>query len=174
MKRKARRRDRFPRRRWNTGEGARISEAIFRRCGRRRHVPIGGTNCMVLPVLATTSTPSPGLVAAGTTALTLPWLLFSLPVGATVDRVDRKRMIIAVPASGLRRGSSPGSRSGRLRRRRFCWECVKPFRTPHPGPQRLRNPRGKKNPGTPPGGFIVEEAARSPNHAAPPDFLFLR
>lgn len=40
-----------------------------------------GVYNLVLPVLATTLTKSPGLVAAVTTAITMPWLLFSLPVG---------------------------------------------------------------------------------------------
>lgn len=51
---------------------------------------------LVLPVFATTLTQSPSLVAAVTTVLTLPWLLFSLPVGAIVDRVDRKMMMIVI------------------------------------------------------------------------------
>jgi MFS family permease len=48
-----------------------------------------------LPLLALTLTRSPGLIAAVTFALTLPWLLFALPVGALVDRLDRRRMMLA-------------------------------------------------------------------------------
>jgi MFS family permease len=50
---------------------------------------------VALPLLALTLTRSPGLIAAVTFALTLPWLLFALPVGALVDRVDRRRMMLA-------------------------------------------------------------------------------
>jgi MFS family permease len=48
-----------------------------------------------LPLLALTLTRSPGLIAAVTFALTLPWLLFALPVGALVDRFDRRRTMLA-------------------------------------------------------------------------------
>jgi len=48
-----------------------------------------------LPLLALTLTRSPSLIAAVTFALTLPWLLFALPVGALVDRSDRRRMMLA-------------------------------------------------------------------------------
>jgi len=48
-----------------------------------------------LPLLALTLTRSPGLIAAVTFALTLPWLLFALPVGALVDRLDRRRTMLA-------------------------------------------------------------------------------
>jgi MFS family permease len=48
----------------------------------------------VLPVLAARMTDSPTLVASVSFALTLPWLLFSLPAGAMVDRMDRKKVMI--------------------------------------------------------------------------------
>jgi MFS family permease len=48
-----------------------------------------------LPLLALTLTRSPGLIAAVTFVLTLPWLLLALPVGALVDRVDRRRIMLA-------------------------------------------------------------------------------
>jgi MFS family permease len=50
---------------------------------------------VALPLLALTLTSSPGLIAAVTFALTLPWLLLALPVGALVDRLDRRRMMLA-------------------------------------------------------------------------------
>jgi MFS family permease len=50
---------------------------------------------VALPLLALTLTRSPGLIAAVTFALTLPWLLLALPVGALVDRVDRRRTMLA-------------------------------------------------------------------------------
>jgi MFS family permease len=45
---------------------------------------------IALPLVAVTLTDSPGLVAGVTLAVTLPWLLFALPVGALADRVDRR------------------------------------------------------------------------------------
>lgn len=48
----------------------------------------------VIPVLAARMTNSPTLVAGVSFALTLPWLLFSLPAGAMVDRMDRKKVMI--------------------------------------------------------------------------------
>jgi len=49
----------------------------------------------VIPILATQVTNSPMLVAGVSFALTLPWLLFSLPAGAMVDRMDRKKVMVA-------------------------------------------------------------------------------
>jgi MFS family permease len=45
---------------------------------------------VALPLVAVTLTNSPTLVAGVTLAVTLPWLLFALPAGALVDRVDRR------------------------------------------------------------------------------------
>ena len=53
-----------------------------------------------LPLLATRITESPGAVAGVGAALTLPWLLFALPVGALADRLDRRLMMLG--ANGLR------------------------------------------------------------------------
>lgn len=48
-----------------------------------------------LPLLAATLTRDPVLVA-GLSALTfLPWLLFAIPSGALVDRIDRRRAMVA-------------------------------------------------------------------------------
>lgn len=49
-----------------------------------------------LPLLAAKLTNSPALVASVSLALTLPWLLFALPVGVIVDRLDRKRIMVVV------------------------------------------------------------------------------
>lgn len=50
---------------------------------------------VALPLAAIRVTESPTLIAGLAFALTLPWLLFALPVGALVDRLDRRRMMLA-------------------------------------------------------------------------------
>lgn len=47
-----------------------------------------------LPLVAATMTRSPTLIAGLTFAVTLPWLLLALPVGALVDRLDRRRVML--------------------------------------------------------------------------------
>lgn len=51
---------------------------------------------VVLPLVAVRLTRSPVLISGLTVAITLPWLLFALPAGALVDRVDRRRAMAAV------------------------------------------------------------------------------
>jgi MFS family permease len=58
---------------------------------------------IALPLVAATLTGSPALVAGVTLAVTLPWLLFALPVGALADRVDRR---VAMVAANLARGAA--------------------------------------------------------------------
>lgn len=50
------------------------------------------------PLLAISLTRDPRLIAGVTTALTLPYLLFSLPAGVLIDRVDRRRAMARVDA----------------------------------------------------------------------------
>jgi MFS family permease len=50
------------------------------------------------PLLALSLTRDPRLIAGVTTALTLPYLLFSLPAGVLVDRIDRRRAMARVDA----------------------------------------------------------------------------
>jgi MFS family permease len=50
---------------------------------------------LALPLLAARSTESPALVAGAAFALMAPWLLFSLPVGVVVDRLDRRQVMLA-------------------------------------------------------------------------------
>lgn len=59
-----------------------------------------GITKIALPVLATRSTDSPALISLVSLTLTLPWLLFALPVGVLVDRADRRRLLWL--ADGLR------------------------------------------------------------------------
>lgn len=50
------------------------------------------------PLLALSLTRDPRLIAGVTTALTLPYLLFSLPAGVIIDRIDRRRAMARVDA----------------------------------------------------------------------------
>jgi MFS family permease len=52
-----------------------------------------------LPLVALTVTRSPALIAGVTTALTVPWLLFALPAGALVDRIDRRKVMLCANAA---------------------------------------------------------------------------
>lgn len=50
------------------------------------------------PLLTASLTRSPAAVSAVAVAQVLPWLLFSLPVGAMVDRWDRRAVVVRVNA----------------------------------------------------------------------------
>jgi MFS family permease len=52
-----------------------------------------GTFTAALPLLAVTITRDPRLVSVVTAATYLPWMLFSLPAGAIVDRYDRATLM---------------------------------------------------------------------------------
>ncbi len=62
---------------------------------------------VAVPLVAIGFTRSPALIAGLAFAITVPWLLFALPVGAVVDRLDRRRLMLganvarAVPLAGL-------------------------------------------------------------------------
>lgn len=51
-----------------------------------------------LPILAAITTESATLVAAVTTALSIPWLIFGIGAGALVDRIDRRVALIGMGA----------------------------------------------------------------------------
>jgi MFS family permease len=55
-----------------------------------------GVTLVAGPLLAASLTRSPIQVAALSFALRLPWLLFALPSGALVDRLDRRKVMVAV------------------------------------------------------------------------------
>ncbi len=57
-----------------------------------------GLVLVAMPLLATHYTKEPLLVAGAAVAQGLPWLLFSLPAGVLVDRVDRRRLMVAADA----------------------------------------------------------------------------
>jgi MFS family permease len=53
-----------------------------------------GIRLTALPLLIATITRDPVVVTGVTAATTIPWVLFSLPAGALVDRLDRRRVMI--------------------------------------------------------------------------------
>jgi len=55
-----------------------------------------GLRRVALPLLAVHLTTNPRLVALAAAAGTVPWLVFALPIGALVDRFDRRRTMAAV------------------------------------------------------------------------------
>jgi MFS family permease len=55
-----------------------------------------GVAGVAAPLLVASLTDSPALVAGAVFAQQLPWLLFSLPAGAWVDRLDRRRLLLTV------------------------------------------------------------------------------
>lgn len=60
-----------------------------------------GIRVVAYPWLASTLTREPALVAGAAVAARLPWLLLSLPVGALVDRSDRRRVMLLANALRL-------------------------------------------------------------------------
>ncbi len=71
-----------------------------------------GMTLVAGPLLAATLTRDPLQIAGLPFAQRLPWLLFALPGGALVDRLDRRRLMAAVDAfrSGDRGGPRPDER----------------------------------------------------------------
>ena len=58
-----------------------------------------GAAAIAFPWLATTLTHNPVLIALNGVAVRLPWLLFSLPAGVLADRLDRRRVLVAMSAA---------------------------------------------------------------------------
>ncbi|GAB2752603.1 MFS transporter [Amycolatopsis magusensis] len=58
-----------------------------------------GVGKVAFPLLAATLTRDPLLIAGLSATQFLPWLLFALPVGALLDRVDRRRAIVVANAT---------------------------------------------------------------------------
>ncbi|MFI9754348.1 MFS transporter [Streptomyces collinus] len=54
-----------------------------------------GITRTLLPLLVVAHHPHPAAVAGLTTVNMLPWLLFALPAGVLVDRLDRRRIVLA-------------------------------------------------------------------------------
>jgi MFS family permease len=55
-----------------------------------------GVALAAAPLLASTMTSDPRLIAGVTTVLTLPYVIFGLPVGVLVDRLDRRRSMAII------------------------------------------------------------------------------
>lgn len=55
-----------------------------------------GLAAVATPLLVATRSDDPLLVSAATAVGWLPWLLFALPGGVLVDRVDRRRLMLAI------------------------------------------------------------------------------
>lgn len=53
-----------------------------------------GVFVIALPLLAAQITDQPSSIALIGTFFTIPWLLFSIPIGAMIDRVDRRRVLV--------------------------------------------------------------------------------
>src|SRR3989304_7248370 len=57
-----------------------------------------GVAAIAYPWLASAVTRDPVLIALIAVAQRLPWLLFTLPAGVITDRVDRRKLMVAVDA----------------------------------------------------------------------------
>ena len=55
-----------------------------------------GLAIIAAPLFVAAHTKSPLIVAATSGAAWLPWLLFALPGGVLVDRVDRRRLMVTI------------------------------------------------------------------------------
>ncbi|MEQ1873514.1 MAG: MFS transporter [Ilumatobacteraceae bacterium] len=53
-----------------------------------------GVFVIALPLLASEITDQPSSIALVATFFTIPWLLFSVPIGALIDRADRRRVLV--------------------------------------------------------------------------------
>ena len=56
---------------------------------------------VALPLLAVRLTDQPALIAAVAVLLTLPWLVTALHVGVLVDRLDRRRLMVAAETARI-------------------------------------------------------------------------
>ena len=76
------------------GTGDRLGGDYWRLWGSSSSSTLGdGLYLTALPLLAATLTRDPVQISMVTLAGTLPWLLFALPSGALVDRLDRRRVM---------------------------------------------------------------------------------
>ena len=96
---------------------ARLPSAYWRQWGATAVSNTGdGMNLAAMPLLANSLTDDARMIAAVTFAASLPWLIFSLPIGVWIDRWDRQHtMVIAnVVRAALFAVIAVGAATGRL------------------------------------------------------------
>ena len=82
----------------------------------------GGLTLIAAPLYVAAHTRSPLIVSATTGVAWLPWLLFALPGGVLVDRVDRRRLMIAINwVRAAAMGILADRAAGAARRASPCW-----------------------------------------------------
>ncbi|WP_042390507.1 MFS transporter [Streptacidiphilus melanogenes] len=81
-----------------TGEaGGRLGSAFAKLWGSSTASALGsGLTTIATPLLVASRTSDPLIVASASAVAWLPWLLFALPGGVLVDRVDRRRLMVAL------------------------------------------------------------------------------
>jgi MFS family permease len=80
-----------------TGGSARLGGGFLRLWAASTTSALGsGLTTVATPLLVATRSDDPLLVSAATAVSWLPWLLFALPGGVLVDRVDRRRLMLAI------------------------------------------------------------------------------
>ena len=68
-----------------------------RSCGRQPTSALGsGLATIAAPLFVAARAKNPLMVSATTGVAWLPWLLFALPGGVLVDRVDRRRLMVTI------------------------------------------------------------------------------
>ena len=92
---------------------ARLSPAYWRLWTASTISNLGdGVFLVALPLLAYQLTRSELSISFIGVAAALPWLLFSLPIGAVVDRIDHRLLMVRADAFRVRDGRCIGDRSG--------------------------------------------------------------
>src|ERR1700684_2533675 len=76
-----------------------------------------GLALIAAPLYVASRTSSPLIVSGATGVAWLPWLLFALPGGVLVDRVDRRRPMGGIDLDPGRRDGRPGHRDRHRARR---------------------------------------------------------
>ncbi len=79
------------------GEASRLGGRFVKLWGASTTSALGsGLSMVAAPLLVASTTDDPLTVAAASAVAWLPWLLFALPGGVLVDRVDRRRLMIVI------------------------------------------------------------------------------
>jgi MFS family permease len=81
----------------NGGDGVRLGAAFAKVWGSSAASALGsGLITVAAPLLVASRTSDPLVVASAEAVAWLPWLLFALPGGVLVDRVDRRRLMVVL------------------------------------------------------------------------------